>query len=181
MTCRGLALVLPCCCTGARVDQLATELQALRGAGHEAPYVYVDMRKHVPSWAATDSQADVDGEFLVLWCSRLHTQPCTGSEGQPLSREIAKELARSMNPGASASKRAPLTWNQWQLAYPRFAIEAAACGMIPFAASMGHMVGCMCMLMCGLLCAVGSGELPAHCRDCLCRRKSPAMAGDPLR
>ena len=91
-----------------------------------------------------------------------------------------KAVTLSMNP-SSGDKKVPLTWNQWQLAYPRFAIEAAACGMIPFAASMGHMVGSLCMLLRGLLCAVGSGELPAHCRDCLCGRKSPAMAGDPLR
>ena len=74
---------------------------------------------------------------LASWLS-------TGTDGQPLSKEIARELARSMNPGASTAKKAPLTWNQWQLAYPRFAIEAAVCGMVPYEASMGHMVRGRC-------------------------------------
>ena len=62
---RSLCLDSARCYAGVRVDHLATELQALRGAGHEAPYVYVDVRKHVPRWAATDCQADADG--AALW------------------------------------------------------------------------------------------------------------------
>ena len=107
---------------GQRVDQLATELQGLKGAGHANPVVYVDLKKHVPRWA-TNEPRDVQGD-----------------DEQPLSKEIANAVARSINPGVGAEKKVPLSWNQWLLAFPRYAIEAAVGGMVPYTASMGHMV-----------------------------------------
>lgn len=104
------------------MDHLATELQGLRGAGHVNPFVYVDLKKHVPRWATNEPRE------------------AQGDDEQPLSKEIANAVARSINPGANADKKVPLSWNQWLLAFPRYAIEAAVCGMVPYTASMGHMV-----------------------------------------
>ena len=46
---------------GSKVDQLASELQGLKAAGHCKPFVYVDIKKHIPRWAATDSPAASEG------------------------------------------------------------------------------------------------------------------------
>ena len=47
------------------MDQLATELQALKGAGHAQPFKVVDLRKHVPRWATTGGeQHDLEGKSI---------------------------------------------------------------------------------------------------------------------
>ena len=62
---------------GSKVDQLASELQGLKAAGHCKPFVYVDIKKHIPRWAATDSPAASEGNhtgllhYLLFSCFRL--------------------------------------------------------------------------------------------------------------
>ena len=89
-------------------------------------------------------------------------------------------MAQSINPGVGADKKNPLTWNQWVLAYPRYALAASACGMLPYAAAMGHMVhsGQVVRVPCRIL--LSSGSLSESGRDCCCRGP-PALAGHPLR
>ena len=129
-----------CSLSGQKVDKLASDLLAMKGAGHLNPYVYVGLRAHVPRWAMADAGKDVEGAPLACCGAAGLHQQLAGDNDQPLSNEIAKELARTINPGAAGDRKIPLTWNQWQLAYPRFALEAAVCGMVPYAASMSHMV-----------------------------------------
>ena len=55
---------------GSKVDQLASELQGLKAAGHSTPFVYVGIKKHIPRWAATDSPAASEGNPLACcFCS----------------------------------------------------------------------------------------------------------------
>ena len=104
-----------------------------------------------------------------------------GDTDQPLSKEIAKELARTINPGAAGDRKIPLTWNQWQLAYPRFALEAELCGMVPYAVSMSHMVCQLIAEMFLKFVAYASGVLPKGGRNSKRRGWTPALAGDPVR
>ena len=153
------------------MDQLATELQALKGAGHAQPFKVVDLRKHVPRWATTGGeQHNSEGKSfsgaLPAYCKlRL-----PGDAEQPLSKEIAAAVARSINPGVGADKKNPLTWNQWVLACPRYALEASACGMLNYAAAMGHMVR---------LLARCSRTLPHRCyHQAVCQRVAETAAAE---
>ena len=60
------------CTVGPVVNQLATDLAALREKGVSKPYICVDLHKYLPRWAMPES-ADRDGLRLPLSLLPLHS------------------------------------------------------------------------------------------------------------
>ena len=96
-----------------------------RDKGVAKPFPYVDLRVYLPTWCA-------DG--------RANDQEDTYEEGDG-PNEASKNLAKAL--GVPTTKAKPrLTLLQWEAAYDRWAVAAAAAGLLSYAAALKHKDNC---------------------------------------
>ena len=114
-----------CLPPGALVDELATQASKFSKRGVTKPFVAIDLRKYVPHWCATgsiDSMEDAE-------------------ESSSMGKEVGKVMAKQL--GYQAKPQKGFTIMQWQLAFDRYAIAAAACDQLKFTSAMVHKIVCM--------------------------------------
>ena len=161
-----MLLLLRVCFPGPVVNQLATELAALKEKGVAKPYIFVDLHKYLPRWATSEA-SDRDGEIVcgVAFSSGLVTSHAAGDVGEISAEasQMAAAAAAAVQAAGIATKpaarKAPLNYTQWLLAYDRslklspsatgacmlccltrYAIAAAVTGMCSYPAALAHKV-----------------------------------------
>ena len=107
---------------GAQVDCLATEIDRLKQKGIASPYIFVDLKKYLPTW-----------------CDELN-QAGESSDEEETSKAV-QELARAM--GAKPKEKRSLNLLQWGLAFDKYAIAATATNQMTFAATVAHKDICL--------------------------------------
>ena len=140
--------------SSALCDDIATKAKALLKKGIAHPFVFVDLRKALPSWAAYSTRDDVSDDEGADSCAL---------------RSIAKALGATDKP-----KPKHLTFLQWVAAYQRYALAAQVTGQMNYTSAMVHFENCLRVGEEAK--AKGSLIALAACYDSVARREWADMA-----
>ena len=130
------------------VDSLATEARRLKDKGVLHPFVYADIRKFMPAWAADDKDASDDDD-----------------DAEP--SELEKRLSSALGvPKKKVHGTMPLA--KWLACFEAYALAAAATEQWEFAASYAHKATCLQIARDR---ALGRPALVAVCYDEVVRKR----------
>ena len=108
----------PCWPKGALTDSLATDVGKLVKKGIHGAFIYADLAK-----------------FLPFWCDVSGNKHESSDEDEEPSKAV-RDLARAL--GGKEKTKVKLTMLQWQAAFDRYALAAAAAKQWDLHASMAH-------------------------------------------